>query len=252
MRRVLIATLAAALAGCSSTDFSTDLSYVRASGLGYRNAALYSAGYLFLWNTEANTLTVLENSIPLERLDVSETPTNLSSSSVSGVSISGSFAAGPQRIAAEAALSRKIAFTAESAVREKYRSVYTGLSAAYVRGLAAGEDMGARWYVDEATAPSSPYRYVLITGLVRADRAAATVGGKSGSEIGAIGVEVPGLGSIDVGIDSGAAVECSGNKAPCFFDATVLQPYIASDGNLNFRPAMGVDADALSEALRKL
>jgi hypothetical protein len=232
MRRVLIATLAAALAGCSSTDFSTDLSYVRASGLGYRNAALYSAGYLFLWNMEANSLTVLENGIPLEKLDA--------------------FAAGPQRVAAEAALSRKIAFTAESAVREKYRSIYTGLSAAYVRGLAAGEDMRSRWYVDEATAPNSPYRYVLITGLVRADRATATVGGKSGSEIGSIGVEVPGLGSIYVGIDSGAAAECSGNKAPCFFDATVLQPYIASDGNLNFRPAMGTDADALSEALRKL
>jgi hypothetical protein len=240
------------LTGCATTQFNADLSYVRAAGLGYRNAALYTAGYLFLWNTGTNELAVLENSVSLERKDSPEAPATLRSSSVSGISISGEFGSGAAEVAAEASLSRKIEFTAENAVREDYKAIYGGLAQAYRDGLAKGEDMRARWYVDEATTASSPFRYALVTGLVRASRATASVGGKSGSEIGSVVLDVPGLGSIDVGIDRGAAVECSGQAAPCFFEPTVLKSYIAADGNLNFKVDLGTNRDALSEAFRKL
>ena len=195
MRPSAVLLLAAGLlGGCS--QYTADLSYVRASGLGYRNAALYTAGYLFLWDTSTNQLTQLETSIPLQKAPSSEAPTTLTSTSVSGISIGGSFGTGLEKITAEAALSRKVAFTAENAVRENYEHTYTGLSQAYNAGIAAGEDMRQRWYVDEAIAAGSPYRYVLVVGLVRASNATASVGGKSGNEIGSVDVDVPGMGSI--------------------------------------------------------
>jgi len=241
------------LSGCSkSENFVADLSYVRASGLGYRNAALYTAGYLFLWDTGSNRLSELENNIPLERITATENPTTLKSTSISGVSIEGNFGTADQKVAAEAAFSKKVEFTAENALREKYKSTITGLATAYKAGVDAGEDMRGRWYVAEATTPKSRLRYVLVTGLVRAGKATVSVGGKSGTEVGKLSISVPNAGEIKVGVDRGSLVDCSGQSAPCFFEPTVLKPYVAENGNLNFRVDSGASREQLSAAFQKM
>lgn len=254
MRQLSVTTvLLVLLSGCSNTtDYVADLSYVRAPGLGYRNAALYTAGYLFLWDTRANTLSVLESDIPLQKIAPSEAPTTLKSTATSGVSIQGSFGSAAERIAAEAALSKRVELTAENAVREKYSSTITGLSRAYVNGLNAGEDMRQRWYVDDAVRANSPLRYVLVTGLVRATKATVAVGGKSGNEIGKVAITVPSIGELKVGVDRGSVADCSGASAPCFFEPTVLKPYLAPNGNLNFRVDSGASREKLSAALKEL
>lgn len=249
-----MAAVALLFSGCTAggDKFSADLSYVRAAGLGYRNAGLYSAGYLFLWDKSKNEMTLLSDEIEFEKAPTSESPTTLKSTSVSGVSINGNFQTPAEKLAAELSFSKKIEFTAENAVRERYRSTITALSNAYLKGVNGGEDMRARWYVGEATRPDSSLRYVLITGLVRANSAKASIGGKSGNEVGALSLDVPSVGSIKVAIDRGTQVDCTGIQAPCFFEPTVLKPYIASNGNLDFRVDAAGDRGALSKAWQTL
>jgi hypothetical protein len=118
--------------------------------------------------------------------------------------------------------------------------------------MEAGNDMRGRWYVAEATSPTSRLRYVLVTGLVRASKATVAIGGKSGNEIGKLAITVPGAGEIKIGVDRGSVVDCSGQSAPCFFEPTVLKPYIAENGNLNFRVDNEASKTLLSAAFQKM
>ena len=234
------------LGGCAK--YSADLSFARAPGLGFRNAGLYTTGYLFLWDSRANKLTKIQDDIFIAKQPITEPPTDISSTNIRGISITGDFGSAEQKISAQAALGQKIQFTAEQAQREKYQSVYSALAQTYT---SSGSEIRQQWYVNDVTRKGSGLYYVVITGIVRANKTTIAYGGEEGPEIGGLSVTVPGkLGTIKVSIKSANSAECSGKASPCFFDAMVISPFISDKKTLDFRAARGVDLDMLSEAFR--
>lgn len=238
------------LAGCS--QYSADLSFARAPGLGYRNAGLFPPGRLYLFDSTTATLTKLADDIPLRQIPIADPPTTLTSTNIRGIALNGTFGSPQAKLGVAAEIGSKVAFVAERAQREKYSSVYTALTEAYKGGLAAGEDMKSRWYVDDVTRRNSGLYYVVINEIVRTDRTSLSTGGPSGSQIASISVTPPGMPPISVSVTDSKLVECSGSASPCFFDATVISPYKNEQGNLDFKVARNVNVDLLSEAFRKL
>ncbi|HEV2552132.1 MAG TPA: hypothetical protein VGV17_00070 [Bosea sp. (in: a-proteobacteria)] len=252
MRSLICLALAALCAGCHHSDFCADLSFSRSAGLGYRNAGLFNPGTLYLFDQSSATLTRLSDDIPLQKRASDAAPATLTSTRIDGIALTGSFPNEAVKTAIAAAVGTKVAFTAENAVRDDYQSVYTGLAQAYRAGMDAGEDMKGRWFVDEVVAQRGKF-YVVVTGIVRADKASLSVGGIKDDNVVDVSVSVPGLATpVKVAVTHGRAVNCSGKSAPCFFSVSVIKPYLGPEKRLSFREGRGVDIDRLSEALRKL
>jgi len=238
------------LASCADT-YTANLEFARATGLGYRNVGLFTVGSLYLWDSEQNTLILLDDNVPLVPRPSTEEPTLIVSTEVRGISVVGRGVTPANEASAELAVGRQVQFRAEGAVRERYSSVYTGLSSTYVAQLAAGDDVRTRWRVDDASRLDSPLRYVVITGLVRADLTRTIIGGIDSESAGTFRVSVPELGSINVQFTNAQSSECAGDQAPCFFEVTVLKPYIGESGTLQYQP-VPADLDRLSDAFRTL
>lgn len=252
MRVLFGLALAALCAGCHHSDFGADLSFSRSAGLGYRNAGLFNPGTLYLYDQNAATLTRLSDDIQLQRNAGSQVPTTLTSTRIDGIALSGTFPSELVKSEVAAAVGTKVSFVAENAIRDDYAKIYTALGEAYTVGAAAGEDMLGRWYVREVARQRGKY-YVIVSSIVRADRAALSVGGVKDDNVADISVSIPGLATpVKVAVTHGRAVNCSGKAAPCFFGVSVLKPYFGPGGRLNFRDGRGVDQNRLSEALRKL
>lgn len=252
MRAIVGLALVALCAGCHHSDFGADLSFSRSTGLGYRNAGLFSPGTLYLFDQSAATLTRLSGDIPLQRRANEAAPTTLTSTRIDGIALTGSFPSAAVKTEIAAAVGTKVSFVAENAVRDDYQSVYTGLAQAYRAGLDAGDDMKGQWYVDEVVSQRGKY-YVVVNGIVRADKASLSVGGLKDDNVVDVSVSVPGLATpVKVAVTHGRSVNCSGKSSPCFFSVSVVKPYIGPEKRLAFREGRGVDLDKLSEALRKL
>ena len=253
MRAVIWIVGALLLAGCQQTaNHSADLSFSRAPGLGYRNAGLFSPGRMYLFDQASGTLTRLSDDIVLERQEGSTVPTTLSATNISGIALSGAFPSAAAKVEAAVAIGSKVSFVAEKAVRERYSSVYTGLAKAYTDGTAAGQDMKGQWYVDTVIADPNQF-YVVVTDIVKADKTSLSVGGLTNDNVVDVSVTVPGLPApLKIAVSNGRLVECSGNASPCFFNVSVVRPYIGPNKLLAFRAATNFKGDALSEAFRKL
>jgi hypothetical protein len=249
---VSLLVLALGLGGCAQY-YSADLSFARVPGLGFRNAGLYTPGYLFLWDARQNKLTKLQEDIFLAKQPRTDPPTDLNQTNIRGISITGEFGSSAEKVSAEINLGQKIEFRAEQAVRERYQSVYTALAQAYTEGNARGEDMSHRWYVKDVTHRGSGLYYVIITGIVRANKTTISYAGEEGPEIGSVSVTVPGkLGTIKVNVKNSNVAECSGKASPCFFDVMVVAPFINNSGRLDFESARNINKDKLSAAFRSL
>lgn len=252
MRAILGLALAALCAACQQGDFGADLSFSRSAGLGYRNAGLFNPGTLYLFDQSTATLIRLSDDIPLQRRPGEAAPTTLTSTRIDGIALTGTFPNEAVKTEIAAAVGTKVSFVAENAVRDDYQSVYTGLAQAYRTGTDAGEDMKGRWYVDEVVGQRGKY-YVVVSGIVRADKASLVVGGLKDDNVVDISVSVPGLATpVKVAVTHGRSVNCSGKSAPCFFNVSVIKPYLGPEKRLTFREGRGVDLDRLSQALRKL
>jgi len=252
MRALLGLALAALCAGCHHSDVGADLSFSRSIGLGYRNAGLFNPGTLFLYDQSTATLTRLSDDIPLQLRPSNASPTTLASTRIDGIALTGTFPNEAVKTEIAVAVGTKVSFVAENAIRDDYESVRTGLTLAYRAGVDAGEDMLGRWYVDEVVRQRGKY-YVVVSGIVRADKATLAVGGMAGDNIADVSVSVPGLATpVKVALTHGRSVNCSGKSAPCFFSVSIIKPYIGPQKRLAFRDGLGVDTARLSEALRKL
>lgn len=244
-----LAAVAALVGGCNS--YRADLSFAHTTQLGYRNTGLVSAGDFWLWDTRSNELTVLEEDLQLAKLG-STRFASYRSDRVRGVSLSGNFGTEEEKAALEASVGQRLRFEVENAVRDRYDRTYDALSDRYESGLDADEDMRGRWYVDEATARESGLYYVIVRSVVRADRAEVEIGGAEGENVATLSIQLPGdVQPVRVDLVNAASAECSGESAPCFFDVSVIEPFFNASGNLDFRPARGVDRDRLAEALRR-
>ncbi|MCX5493839.1 hypothetical protein OSH11_03895 [Kaistia dalseonensis] len=249
MRNLLIAALCVgSLSGC----YIADMKFVEVKELGYRNNARYEAGYLFLWDTRSNKLVQLADDIPLTAKPNREPPATIVASDIQGIQIEGGTGSEATKIAIAAEVGRSLQFKAENLIRERYDSVYTGLTAAYLEGQARGENLRERWYVSDATKPRSPYYYVVITGVIRTDKTVLTTAGANGTDsVASVSVTAPGLGvPVKVAIRNGSSYECSGKSAACFFKVTILKPYINEKGGLDYKPALNADVSKLPEAFR--
>ena len=251
MRFILVVLTCLSAAACN--PYTADLSFARAPGLGYRNAGLFSAGRLYLFDQSSGRLTKLADDIPLEKKAGDSTPAMLSSSSVRGIALNGDFGSAEAKASVRLSLGSKIAFSAERATREEYGSIYTGLSKAYSAGIAQGQDMRAQWYVSDAVKKDSGLYYVVISEIVRADKTTLSVGGIDGGNVADVSISVPGKpGAIKVSLTDSKLVECSGQSAPCFFEVSVVKPYLDDEKKLAFLPARNADLDLLSDAFRNL
>ncbi|SHG03401.1 hypothetical protein SAMN02745157_3416 [Kaistia soli DSM 19436] len=251
-RIAAISLVAGLLAGCQTPPlYTADMSFAKATGLGYWNTGLLPVGRLYLWDTKNNRLTLIADDIPLAKRPTAEPKTELSSTNVQGIAVEGSFGSDAIKTAVTAEVGRQVAFTAKGAVREQYASIYTGLARAYSDAVAAGEDVDTHWSVTDATRPNSGLYYLIISGVVRADQTSLTQKGLKDENIANISVSVPGLGKpVALKVVNGNAVGCNGPSAACFFEATVLKPYINANRRLDFAPARDVDVKLLPGAFR--
>jgi len=253
MRRIVAIGLGAALlAGCQTNTYTADMSFAKAPGLGYWNSGLLPAGRLYLWDTRSNKLTIITDSVEFVQEPSREPPTNLSSTNVQGIAVEGSFGSNAIKTAVSAEVGRQVEFNAQGAVRERYGSIYTALSNAYIKDASSG-DVDTHWSVADATRPKSGLYYVLISGVVRANDTSLSHKGLKDNNVASVTVTVPGLGKpLSVNVINGAKIGCSGVGSACFFEATVLKPYINANRRLDFKPARDVNLKPLSDALRDL
>lgn len=244
---------ASLLAGCGSSTYTADMSFAKATGLGYWNSGLLPVGRLYLWDTHTNRLTQISDAIAFVQEPATEPPTNLNSTNVQGIAVEGSVGSDAVKTAVSAEVGRQVTFEAKGAVRQRYGSIYTALGNAYAKEASDG-DVDTHWSVREATRPKSGLYYVLISGIIRANETTLSQKGLNGSDnVADVTVSVPGIGKpISVKIVNGASIGCSGTGSACFFEATVLKPYINENRRLDFQPARNVDLKPLSAALRNL
>ncbi|HWJ71768.1 MAG TPA: hypothetical protein VNX29_01250 [Kaistia sp.] len=263
MRKFLtIALCLGPLSGCvqpvgPQSQLTANLSYVRAGNIGFANSGLLPAGYLYLWDTDDNSLRLLSKTIPLSPKDIAAAPATIVSSGVTGVTVDGSFGGtGVTKTAISAAVGQKIEFRAENAVRQDYNpTTITALVSAYRDGQAQGEDLYGQWFVAEATRPKSHLFYVIIDSIVLAEKTRiAQTGVKGDNDVASVSVSVPGLTKpVVVAIQNGAFAECFGkDKATgCFFSVQVYKPYLSGpDKLLNFRAASNPKPEGLVQAFR--
>ncbi len=253
-RIALLVAAASAMAGCQSSPvYTADLSFSKAPGLGYWNTGLLPAGRLYLWDTHQNRLTLISDSVELTKQNSGEPPTALTSSNIQGISVEGSFGSSEIKSAVTAEVGRQIEFQAEGVVRERYGSIYTGLAKAYAAEIAEGNDVATHWSIADATRAGSGLYYVVISGIVRADKTSVTQKGLKDNTMADITVTVPGSNnSISLKVINGNTISCAGASSSCFFELTVLKPYINAQKRLDFAPARDADLTQLPSALRGL
>jgi len=233
----------------TTSQATVDLSYAGTS-LGFRNSGALSAGRLFLWDLEENTLASLSSDVPLTR-NSPTIPATLEASSVQGAAVVGTLNASPGfEGKVESEVRRNLSFTVVDAVRVDAAQTYSGLSEAYRRLQIDGVDAYRAWRVADATQNPNRYKFVLLTDEVRAlEERVLLDNSASGSASFRVIDEL--AGEVLVTIPSNVSASCSGDNVTCYVNASVLTVFINSQGNLDYSP-YAFSRKSLAEALRKL
>lgn len=241
------------LIGCggdvSTTRAVLDLDYSSTS-LGYRNSGALSAGRLLLWDQTEGTLISLQSDIELSTLPPT-TPVKLEASAVQGVTVSASVELTQEAEAAIASeVRRNVSFEVNDAVRLNSTKIYDGLSAAY-RALAANGVNGyAAWRVEDATANSGRYKYVLLIDEIQASSESLSYENSTTTNFSFTVVDSVN-GEIKIESPSNSTAKCSGQSVTCYINVSVIRAFINSNGNLDYSPA-AFDKSELVSALRSL
>ena len=216
--RLVLFVVACALVGCTNTPSTTravlDLDYASTS-LGFRNSGALSAGRLFLWDQQEQTLVTLQSDIELSTLPPT-TPVKLQASSVQGVSVSASVNLTDEAQAAIASEVRSnVAFEVADAVRLNSTHIYDSLSRAYRDLVASGVNAHAAWRVSDATGNPNRFKYVLLVDEIRASSENLSYQNSSTNSASFTIVDSV-SGEIRVEIPSNSTAKCSGQNVTCY------------------------------------
>lgn len=241
------------LAGCVTATPKFD--YSRTS-LGYRNSGLLAEGRVFFWDTEANQLIDLGDSISL-RVVRAIGPQDMAARNVRGfdVTVGGApNAAVGRAVEADvtAYLEQESAFVVKNAEREISADPRGGLYDKY-REIQPN-DGAYRWRVRELDSNPGRYKLVVITDPVYASSESIVVGGKAGTDVS---IRVPSVanGKVKISLSDVNEASCTGQRALCFFNVFVAEgELVRVDGvqKLRLRGTDNVSRAELTEAFRKL
>lgn len=255
-RMAVLGVIAATAAGCSMTA-QTDFDYARTT-LGYRNSGLLSEGRVYFWDSGANDLTYLGDSVSLDVLN-SVGPQDMTARRVRdfNVTVSGApNAAIASKVEADVKtyLGNEMAFVVKNAVRRNSADPRGKLHQKY-REIQP-DDGYYRWRIAKLVNAPSRYKLVVITDPVYASSETISVSGKAG---GTVKLKVPSVASGDVTVDlkSSSEASCTGTNALCFFNVFVAEAGLAEEGGEKVLRLRAADVDnasrtQLTEAFRKL
>jgi hypothetical protein len=180
--------------------------------------------------------------------DSSTSPTTLVAQDVTGVDVNIS-ANAAVKASVSSAIQRNLKIVSEKATRQSYNNIFTLISNEIVRKRAVGEDVGRDWDLDEAVKPNSGLRYIIVRGLVRANSATIELANTTKGDL-TLTVPNGSGGEVKVDFSSTSTASCTGDQSPCFLSLYVMEPFINSAGNYDFRLVKSVKGSLLSVALR--
>lgn len=237
------------MGGCQSQVITPSFEYA-ATSLGVYNSGLLTVGQLFVWDTNGGTLTRLDEVPFPDRPTTLTGPTSLMATQVSSLRFGGGISAVVQANAA-AAIENNVAIRVENGTREEYRNTIGLIAQEIVRRKSAGEDVGTAWLLDRAVGPGSGLRYVIVSGLVRSDRAELALSNVRSGELKLQIADGRG-GNAVIDLSRSSLSSCVGAGSPCFVSFVVLDPFINERGNYDFRPVTGVPGRQIGDLLKTL
>src|SRR5262245_12215517 len=158
-----------ALAACTPPAVVTvNVSHV-GTDKGYLNSRLARIGDLFLWDMKSKTISELDN-VELTTKKNDDVFTKVDATYASGID----FIAGVQaqfKVQVESKIRAQSRFTLANARVTSFQHTFDDLSAFINNKISDGTTTaGQIWNLDEAVAPNSPLRYLLIYRVVLADK----------------------------------------------------------------------------------
>jgi len=247
MLRILPVLLFLLISGCQSVNVS--ISHAN-TDKGFLNSRQLDVGQLFLLDTSDDTL------VPLSLLNLKTVKSANRFASVKATDISGVTVNGSADAAVVASVKLEVANKAfvelTNANRIQYTSVYNDLSRAIETEISNGNDVGNRWYLEDAAARNSKLRLVLVTGAFAADT--GKIGFDNSTNVnGSISIPVGRRGTLDVKINKSSIEEIVGKGVPVLLDLSVIEVFYNQNGNFDFRPDRRFRSpERLTAALRNL
>lgn len=241
--RLLMITLCFGLIGCRS--LKVDVSHA-STDKGYLNSGLSDLGKFYYLNMGNGTLTELAE-IDLQAGQRGATFEKQRAQDVKGVGIGGALdVAAKAQVEAEIQLKSYIEL--ENAYSISYKDTFSDLSREINARISAGQDLGFEWFLEDAVAPSSPIRYLLLYSTVRADKARVGYNDKLAAE-GGFSLPTFGLGEVDIEISGISEEVFSGSEVPVLVKYHVIKAFL-NDGKYRFRIDTSVKAADVAAILR--
>jgi hypothetical protein len=251
--RTIAALFAVALtSGCQTA--SVDVRHAK-TDKGYLNSRLASLGYLFVWDTENNSINQLAV-IDLTQRSADDRYATLEATQVAGIGISANIAA-TVRAEIEAEVQSKTSLTLTDAHVVSFSDTFGDLSAEINRRIAEGENIRETWFLDEAAQPGSRYRYLLVYRSITADSTKLEFD-KSVAAGGVLTIPTGGWGGdVKVKLSGFGSSTFIGNDVTTLVDYYIIKTYFGTDANGNVTYNFKIDTSiaggfVLSPILRGL
>lgn len=254
MKALGAALSALVLAGCSETATVTPVLEYAHTSLGYRNSGLLTAGELYIWDLQQNSLIPIGSADEFE-LRTKTDPTTLEAKNVRGFDVEISANAKVEQISADfkssfkSKLNNEFFFKAENASARTYKNTYGAISSEYRK---LGEDGYRLWRVKDLL-QKSRFKLVAVVGIVTATKEELSIKKDFENEF-TLNVEGVGDTKFKVNFPNNTYGKCSGKNAICYFKVAVMDVSLGANKTLEYVPSSSSDYSnaSLSEAFRKL
>ncbi len=263
MRALLIAATLISTSGCldrNSYVATLNLNYAKTS-LGFRNTGALSAGRLYLWDQNDNSLVIIASGIPLPELppgtpgdreanDVNsfaiQTRAELTSQTSSDIAI---------EVRSELSfLSRNALIVENRFLESAISAVYTELKRTHEKNPDETPNPFVSWRVEDATGNPERFKYILLYNEVRASEEMLKFKDSVGDSV-SFDIPTGDAGSISVSIAASTTQSCKeteiGERTVCYINAKAYRVFLKKNGNLDYSP-ISVSNLALASALRNL
>lgn len=232
-----------------------NFAYSKPNSLGLFDPRATAAGTVFAWNTETNRLIAV-GEVALTP-GTPSAPRTLSGESLSGFGVDG-LPIGDVTFV-ETKITNKFKTKVTDSVRQPYFGVRSGLKSFVVAQKQAGLDEDD--IEDIFRARDAKYRTVIVTAEETSGSVSIRAGDPegTGSQTAKFKIKLASQEVVTVSVNSVSAAKCGGGatedapeRATCFVEFSVYDPFYKQNGNLDWMRDDDFDQSKLSEALRAL
>jgi hypothetical protein len=250
---ILAITYSLFLAACD--PYPVNFAYSKPNNLGLFDPRSTAAGTMYAWNTETNRLIAV-GEVALTPGTATD-PRTLSGESLSGFGVEG-LPIGDTKLV-ETKIANQFKTVVNDSVRQPYFGVKSALRSFVVARKEAGSDEDD--IEDIFRARDERYRTVIVTAEESSGSVSIRAGDPegTGSQTAKFKVQLASQEVVTVSVNSLSAAKCGGGstdaspeRATCFVEYSVYNPFYKQNGNLDWRRDDDFDQSKLSEALRNL